>query len=714
MSLADLRVTGKRYGVKTGGIKKQTLKRRVAKAIKETETVESSDPRVETYNDPTGSQTVVQVDDFKPMAMDEDQKFQVTLIDRDIEPHKKVDMEVVEGQLVIQQTSFPEKEKETMVLVMNAPLYDPEKDNGDKKDDSPKKYGKPHFIKKVKSSKTLWNPNTVAPPTKTDYLRAKRKSTSPKEIAKNKASIARIKAFEKNKPLYDKKKLMYFYQATLPRGANKGARQNDLVPMSDFDNMQEAKFLIEKEEVLEDADITFTRKDVVLTGGNELQSSFDDELNFVGLFDQRISKKGEWIPHFATGKDLKIVVDDDGAGNYMAYMNNLYAYNDPMKENMYFPTADGSLTEVGRSPDLLKVYRFWGSQLANSAAHRRNRIIPVIVSEVLKPKESGKFTPLKYRTSLGSMKDFNVTDQSLKLADFVYDPDATLEFHTAETMIEFEFEQETDLSDSLTTDSTVVLEFIEDKEDPQFLTSDLLVSTMVKEHGLDPVAAQVLLENLYQQGWIDYPRKSNERARTDPVKLKRDLKNFRGTAQEREMLTLVHKATEAKKQGKNFILKGNWIVSVNKEKVLVKPDTKTVLIPDKYSSDQFDVRVNRDGRSDDAITEFMQTNQIGTPATRMVLLANMKEAGILTKINNRYVLDARGIVLASTYQHFEGKTFNASDLAAKINTAEDIDEIEAILSEIKPIPRESTIKSIKEMADPRIEAQKDIAVLDTF
>jgi len=568
-SLAELRVSAKKYGVKSGGIKKPTLKKRLAKKISVSEKVDSSDKRLKTFNDPAGAKSVLQIDDFQPIGEDDDKRFELTVIDQDIEPHKRVKLNQQEGLIAIEQYSELTGEQEVLIVMVSEPLddeaslkkkaaldslqYFPEDTFISKSDfsagsgssPSGSGNGKPRIIKKIPSSKTLWNPNIVAPPPKTTYLDAAdtTKKGVLRQSKKAKAARARITHFEKQQKLYNNKKLIYFYQAKLPIGTNKGGRQNDLVDIADFDNLPVKKYMIEKEQPLIDAKIAYSQDDIIRTGGNEIQSSFDNELNFVGLFDQRIRKKGEWTPHFA--KAEMIFVDDDGAGNYMAYMNNLYAFNNPMKANMFFVDKEGNVSKEGRSPDELKAYKFWASQMSNSAAYRRNRIIVALVKDVLKPEDFVKgeqYAPLTYRTSLGKQKEFVISDQVLRLAAKAYDKDATLIFNTAETKVEFQIGQETDISDSLTTDSKVELDFIEFEQEKQPLTSDILVRTMVLEKGLDPVASQILLENLYQSGWIDYPRKDEKAAREDPVRLLRDISKFRGTAQEREMLTLVHKA----------------------------------------------------------------------------------------------------------------------------------------------------------------------------
>ena len=239
---------------------------------------------------------------------------------------------------------------------------------------------------------------------------------------------------------------------------------------------------------------------------------------------------------------------------------------------------------------------------------------------------------------------------------------------------------------------------------------------MVKEKGVDPVEAQIILENLYHSGWINYPRSDNEKARYDPVVLVRDPTDFSGTVQEREMINMIDQANLAQAEGRNFIKHGNWVVYVNQEEILRKESTKTILIPDRYNKHQFDVVVDREGKSDLQITEFLHKNQIGTPATRMVLLAELKQSGITKKVNERFVVDSRGVIMAAAYDYMinHGELFDAVELGKRCYAAKTIDEIELILTEIIPTNAEKLTNEIREFAKPRIEAQKDLATLDTF
>ncbi|MHA2243895.1 MAG: hypothetical protein ACXADY_02910 [Candidatus Hodarchaeales archaeon] len=97
MSLAELRVVGQKYGVKTGGVKKDVLKQRVKRKMGEIEESE------EFQNLPEGSITSI---------THEGEEFAVDLIDKDVEPHKKVEIKKIDDSVfaVNQETMLGEKE----------------------------------------------------------------------------------------------------------------------------------------------------------------------------------------------------------------------------------------------------------------------------------------------------------------------------------------------------------------------------------------------------------------------------------------------------------------------------------------------------------------------------------------------------------------------------------------------------------------------------
>jgi Ni,Fe-hydrogenase maturation factor len=96
---------------------------------------------------------------------------------------------------------------------------------------------------------------------------------------------------------------------------------------------------------------------------------------------------------------------------------------------------------------------------------------------------------------------------------------------------------------------------------------------------------------------------------------------------------------------------------------------------------------------------------------------NLIQAGMIKKIGDLYTVDTRGIVLASTYEWYTKNTWNAIDMLRDLDSTDNITEYLKILAKIQSIPQPEIVKATKEIkarADESIEAQKDLAVLDTF
>ncbi len=226
-----------------------------------------------------------------------------------------------------------------------------------------------------------------------------------------------------------------------------------------------------------------------------------------------------------------------------------------------------------------------------------------------------------------------------------------------------------------------------------------------------------LVCQLYWSKWINYPRSDTRKAEFEPIYPLKDYREYKGSLQEKQVLKIVHEANEAYKQGKNYTETGTWFLHHKGEIMAQKVGIKTPEILTEYDRDSYDIRVIRDGKTKHDIVNFIEDNDIGTPATRMNQWENLIQAGMIKKVGDLYTVDTRGIVMASTYEWYTKNTWNALDMIRDLDTTNNINEYEKVLAIIQPISDTEIDKAretIKVRAEEIIEAQKDLAVLDTF
>ncbi len=87
------------------------------------------------------------------------------------------------------------------------------------------------------------------------------------------------------------------------------------------------------------------------------------------------------------------------------------------------------------------------------------------------------------------------------------------------------------------------------------------------------------------------------------------------------------------------------------------------------------------------------------------------------KLGDVYTVDSRGLILASTYEQFTKNSWNAINMLQDLDATEKIDEFVRILAMIQPISNsdiDQARDTIKVRSNELIEAQKDLAILDTF
>ena len=449
------------------------------------------------------------------------------------------------------------------------------------------------------------------------------------------------------------------------------------------------------------------------TGGQNLQNVYSDNLEYKGVFFQD-STHEEPINHFAVANE--IWVDSDDAGHYIGYMNNLFTRTDkkgnpdPFYPNVRFKTKDGFTTPKAVTEH--QAMRFWVGNHIDSAGYRRNLVLSAPVVRQLVGKKA-----LSYRSAQGKNVTFKLSEQKLAICNAIYNPKKLIIIKTADipSGISFPFIAHDIM---IKPEDKPILAFTRNKEQELTrLTSDDMIKIMVDTMQLEPDQAQSTLEALYQAEWINYPRSDTTKAEHEHIYLLKDINKFEGTNIEKQTLQIIKDSETAYKSGSNYKDNGTWKL-MNKKTVLVS--TKGYKLPymkKEYTKDEFDITIQSKGINSSDLTQFISDNEIGTPATRMTQFAELKEAGIVKKIGDVYVVDKRGLILSATYDYYNENSWSVINLKQQLKDEESVDRMIDLLGFIQPLTKEEknkAIKEIKAVSKELIEGEKDIATLDGF
>lgn len=469
------------------------------------------------------------------------------------------------------------------------------------------------------------------------------------------------------------------------------------------------------------------------TFGNRLQTqvfpvnkNYPDNHEWLGIFSQesaydatKTNPKDFLAPTLS--KPKVIFVDDDNIGHLTAYQLNMFGNNEPFKENVYFGVDGLNVQDKAKSVDNLKVQKALGKSILDTLATRQNRVVNAVVNA-----ELGKGA-LKYIDPTGKPADVTVSVQIVEISSKIHEEmdKTTLEAHVADRVDPIIFSYDTESFE----EKTPKITFVDDpdtKKRIRRLDTDMLLRASVKKFGIEPDSAQKIMESLNTQGWISYPRvaaKGIEEIET-PIELKRDIEpdsegkgGFRGSAIERNILQLVKDSEIAfnKEPKENFIRTGKWVLTAG-ELTISEDDTIFAGESDEYTHDQFDLRIGKKrGISPEKITIFLEKKKIGTPATRTSQLARLKNSGIVSLRHDHYVLDNRGLYIVAMGKSLKkNKVPDTIDLQKKIREAKNTDEIAEIVNTYHIMNKEIIKPEVIKEADKLIDAEHDLAFLETF
>lgn len=439
------------------------------------------------------------------------------------------------------------------------------------------------------------------------------------------------------------------------------------------------------------------------------------------LYKPRVNKKGK-----VTGE---IWVDNDDAGHNIAYILNMYAFKNPFIKNVRF-----ALSKELKAPDLIKANRFMAISLLNTLGTRQS---DALIDALTDEKTGLGEDSLKYRRE-GTVTNLKPSEPLLQISNRVYKSMEKAEFDVLliGKRITFDGEDDTGIPiKEIKRRKPPVLIFEpypETKERVRRLDSDMLLRVLVERHQLEPDSAQNLMESLHNQGWITYPRTKTETAQEEPIRLLRPVdkdkqfnrrfdretmqrykKGFEGTTQEKNILDLVKQAEKSYPK-ENFIQDGEWVLKSGKfeareDGLLIAGEQA------KFSDKEFDIEIAKRGITPERLTNYLTTERIGTPATRTAELSRLKQAGIISLKEGRYILDQRGLYLVATLRVLEEENVpTAKQLTVKIRKAKNVKQMVAIINKFKLIPRDYLKNRISEEARLLVRAESDLTYLDSF
>ncbi len=263
-----------------------------------------------------------------------------------------------------------------------------------------------------------------------------------------------------------------------------------------------------------------------------------------------------------------------------------------------------------------------------------------------------------------------------------------------------------------------ILAFQRDKkQDVSRLTSDDMIRIMVDTMELEPDHAQSTLEALYQAEWINYPRSDTTKAEQEHIYLLKDIAEFEGTNIEKQTLQIIKDSETAYNKGLNYRDDGKWKLMNKKVELVSTEGYKLPYMKQEYSKDEFDISVSSKGINPSKLTVFISENEIGTPATRMTQFAELKEAGIVKKVGDVYVVDKRGLIFAATYDYYDKNSWSVINLKQQLKQEKTVEGMIDLLAWIQPLTKadkEKAIEEIKAKSEELIEGEKDLATLEGF
>lgn len=452
--------------------------------------------------------------------------------------------------------------------------------------------------------------------------------------------------------------------------------------------------------------------------GNQTQTRIDKDGNFVGIY-YKTGTIANPIPYMF--KPEKIRADPDAIGQMQAWYLNTYVNKNLKLKNVV--DVKGKTDVV----DFKLAMRGLTGSIVDSKAYYRNGIARQAI------KDAFGDSALAYLPKGASKaEDLSLSDQQVRAAGLIVQDTMDIEVQTPDFVVTFPFK---------------VRKFREKKPKLIFkplynplvepLDSDSLLLIATRQMKMEAITVQNLLEALYQQKWINYPRANIVKAEAEPIQIRNpktgeiiengkqaqqlvndSVTGFHGSLHEKQLLDIIVRSQIAYDDKKPFIQRGAWYLVSGDLQLESKVKTHTLLVgePIEYSADQFDINVGERGILEDDLVKQLVEEDVATPATRTAMLEELKSAGVLSRRSNRLVVDRRGYYIAALDNYYTSNNVERSYyLKNIIYGTKEISKMSGIVDafdwftlEKKGDIRKFLVQDVAKM----IEAESDLAYLD--
>ena len=454
------------------------------------------------------------------------------------------------------------------------------------------------------------------------------------------------------------------------------------------------------------------------------------EFDWVGLYFQKRSGASRKKPIPTIVKAKQIRADNDDAGHFIAYINNMYAFDNPLKKNF---KVEGEAKP--KSPDEFRAMRFLAKSVINSLGVKRNLAIADAITNNLGERA------LKYRTDMG-LRPLVISEQIVEIVKLAGTQKIVARVNVADRApIDFDV-------DLMRWDEEVPnVKFVETgkidettgKIEVYPLDSDSLLKIIVRKYGIDMVSGQRMLETLHNQEWITYPRADVQKAEDVPIRIMSDKKRKaleeiikrqedkeetkkpkrpgeQLTVQEFEVLKIVYEAEKASDRKENYVKSGYWELKSG-TLALRKKDTILASEEDNYTPNLFDIEIKKKTLDENEMLAWLVDNNVGTPATRSAQIERLRNAGIIVFREGNYVIDRRGYYMVAAHNVMTREEVPlVKDLLKQVDDVvyNDYNSLNQIVNSFRFINRQTLAGETAKEAKKLIEAEHDLTYLESF
>lgn len=494
-------------------------------------------------------------------------------------------------------------------------------------------------------------------------------------------------------------------------------KSSELIPIQMFSDLPKTEWVAESSQKMEGrltkSDLKDEEKFRTLRG-NQIQTQISKKTGkFVGFYYQN-KKKENFMPTLFNAE--KIRVDPDAIGHFQAWFIQEYANPDLKFYNENFK-------EYSLNFDL--AMRGMSSSILDSKAFFRNRIVKKVI------KDAFGSSALAWLPKGGKPRDLSVSDQMVRACGLIVQDSVDIEVSSPDFVATFPWKKIHEFKEQ----KPKLVFKVKGKPKIEPLDSDTLLRIGMRKMKMESTAVQNLLEALYQQRWISYPRANITKAEAEPIRIRNPKtgkviedghkaqalvkKEFKGTLHEKQLIDLIVKSQIALKQKKPFLQEGHWelvsgdlsLDSKRKDYLLIVGE------PTVYVSNQIDIDVGERGvREEDLVADLIYEN-VATPSTRTAMLEELKNAGVLSRRANKLILDRRGYYLAALDKFYTENEIERSYQLKNILPNLNVKQMKTVVSSFDWIPDESARKAemnkyLKKEANALLKAEEDLAYLD--